>query len=83
MGVALEHYRCDRVVVKDTKAEAISNTVEYCHQSITDPTVTPVDRILHGIYTLTNALTDAPSVVHEAQLNVITASRCMPKLGWA
>ena len=53
--------------------EAISDTVEYRHQSITGPTVTPADRILHGIYTLTNALTDASSAVHDAQLNAIIA----------
>ena len=75
VGVAHEHYRCNRFVAKDTKAEAISDTVEYCHQSITGPTVTPADWILHGIYTLTNALTDAPSAVHDAQLNAITVLR--------
>ena len=45
VGVALEHYRCEHVVAKDTKAEAISDTVEYRHPSITGPTVTPADRI--------------------------------------
>ena len=75
VGVALEHYRCNRVVAKDTKAEAISHIVEYRHQYITGLTVTPANWILHGIYTLTNALTDAPSAVHEAQLNAITALR--------
>ena len=75
VGVVLEHYRCDRVVAKDTKAEAISDTVEYRHQSITSPTVTPANRILHGIYTLTNALTNAPSAVHDAQLDAITVLR--------
>ena len=34
--VTFEHYRCNRVIAKDTKAKAISDTVEFCHQFITD-----------------------------------------------
>ena len=55
------------------QAEQISDTVYFCHQIITTPVVTPEDQILHGITTLTDALTDAPSAQLDAQLQSITA----------
>ena len=53
IGTALDHYRCEQVIPRDTKAVTISDTVYFLHQYITAPTVTPADRILHSINTLT------------------------------
>ena len=41
IGTALDHYRRQRFIPKDTKAEKISDTVEFRHQTINTPVVTP------------------------------------------
>ena len=61
IGVALDHYRYQRVIPKNTKDEKISNTVEFRHKTITNPVVTPEYSIIHGLTTLTDALIDAPT----------------------
>ena len=75
VGVALDHYRCQIVVAKDTKAAQVSDAVEFRHQHLTQPTLTPADRVLHGINTLSCALEKTPAVICDAQLNAITALR--------
>lgn len=75
VGVSLEHYRCQRVVGKASKVEQISDAVEFRHQHLTTPTVTPADRVLHGINTLSNALKDSPSSICDDQLQAISALR--------
>ena len=62
MGVALQHYRCHTIVAKSTRAVQISDTVGIRHQPLTQPKVTPMDRIVHGVNTLTYALKDAPQI---------------------
>ena len=53
----------------------ISNTVEFRHQTTTTPVVTPENRILHGLTTITDALIDAPTAHSDAQLQFITSLR--------
>ena len=45
--------------------------VDFHHQNIPTPVVTTEDRILHGITTLTDALTDSPTAQLYAQLQAI------------
>ena len=56
---------------KDTKAVHISDTHEYRHHYLTQPTLTSEDCVLHGLQTLTCALEDAPSQMCEEQLRAI------------
>ena len=49
VGVALQHYRCHTIVEKNTRAVQISDTVELRHHHLTQPEVTPMDRIVHGV----------------------------------
>ena len=56
--------------------------MEFCHQTITTPVVTPEDRIPHGITTLKYALTDAPTAQSDAQRQSIVALRYASK-SWA
>ena len=67
IGVSFDHYRCQRVIPQGIKSKKISDTVEFCHQTITTPVVTPKHRILHGITRLTDYLTDAPTAYSDAQ----------------
>ena len=73
IGVSINHYLFQRVIPQDTKAEQISDTVEFPHQTITNPVVTPEDRILHGLITLIDALTDAPTAQSDAKRQAIVA----------
>ena len=59
------------MVAKATKAEQISDTVEFRHQHITQPTLTSDDRVLHGIKNLTGALKYAPTVACDTQIRAI------------
>ena len=60
----------------------VSNTVEFLHHFITTPTLTPDDRILHGINTLSNAIQDKPSATYEAHIQAITKLQDICT-GWA
>ena len=47
--------------------------MEFRHQHLTQPEVTPMDRIVHGVNTLTCALKDAPQIACDNQLFAIHA----------
>ena len=71
VGVSLEHYRCQRYIPKDSRSLSISDTIEFRHQHITQPSVTPEDQVLHGINQLTSALEGTPSPRSTDQLAAI------------
>ena len=66
VGVLFEHYRYQLVIPANTREISVSDTVEFLHRFITTPTLTPEDRILHGINTLSNAIQDNPSATYDA-----------------
>ena len=66
-GVAVYHYRCQNVIAHNTKAAQVSDTVEFRHHHITQPSPTSNGRYLHGMQTLTGALKNAPTVAYDAQ----------------
>ena len=70
------------VIPQDTKAKQISGTVESHHQTITTLVVNPKYCIIHGLTTLTDALTDAPTAQSDAQRQSIVALRYASK-SWA
>jgi hypothetical protein len=72
IGAAMQSYHCNRVIAKDSLAVCISDTVEYRHEHLTIQTVTPDDRILHGLQNLTEALADFPTARCDAQLRAIS-----------
>ena len=67
----LEHYCCQRYIPKDSRSLSISDTIEFCHQHITQPSVTAEDQVLHGIQQLTSALEGTPSSKSADQLAAI------------
>ena len=72
LGVSLEHYRCQRFASRETHAVKVSDTIDFRHHSLTLPTVTPEDRLQHGLTSLTNALEEAPNAANDSQLEAIT-----------
>ena len=68
VGVAIQHYLCHTIVAKATRAVQISDTVEFRHHHLTQPKVTPMDCIVHGMNTRTCALKDAPQIAYDNHL---------------
>ena len=56
VGTLMTHYRCQHIIPKLTRSMMISDTTEFRHHHITQPSVTPEDRVLHGLIQLTAAL---------------------------
>ena len=55
----------------DSRSLSISDTIEFRHQHITQPSVTPEDQVLYGINQLTSALEGTPSPRSTDQLAAI------------
>ena len=75
VGVLFEHYLCQLVIPADVREINVSDTVKFLHHFITTPTLTPEDRILHGINTLSSAIQDKSTDTYEAQIQAITKLR--------
>ncbi|KAL7536213.1 hypothetical protein ACHAWF_005402, partial [Thalassiosira exigua] len=75
VGTSLEHYRCHSVVSSAIRETSIADTVEFRHHYLTQPTLSPEDRLLHGMNTLSCTLKDAPSVGCDAQLQALAKLR--------
>ena len=56
MGVSVEHYRCHKIWVKDTKSVKNGNTVFFKQKYLSMPTVTAADALLATAENLTTAL---------------------------
>ena len=71
IGVSLEHYRCQRVVTKESRAERVSDTVEFRHHRTMTPMVTPEDRVIRSIEQLVSVLKGDKLSATEAQMKAI------------
>ena len=69
---ALLHYRNFSVIAKDKNSLQLSETIELRHAYLYQYSITSEDRIIHGMYTLTCEMTDAPAVTFNTQLDAIT-----------
>ena len=56
VGTSLEHYRCYKIWVKETRAIRVANTVFFKHKYLTMPTVTNADALLHAAQDMNTAL---------------------------
>ena len=56
IGVSLEHYRCHRCWIKDTKSVQTGNTIFFKHKYLTMPMITPADALLSATGDLREAL---------------------------
>ena len=70
-GVALIHYLCQLAIDAETKAVSITDTVKFLHQYLTQPGLTPTDRLIHALHTLTSAMHHTPAVNSAHQLKAI------------
>ena len=58
---------------KATRAAQVSDALEFRHHNLAQPTVTPMDRVVHGVTTLTCSLQYAPTIACDNQLAEIQA----------
>ena len=56
LGPTMEHYRCHRVFITKTKAERITNTVEFFHHKHPPPMANPTELAIHAVNDLVKAL---------------------------
>jgi hypothetical protein len=55
VGLALDHYRCYKLVKLETKQKVISNTVEFRHAYLKIPAVLADDKIINGLKVMAGA----------------------------
>ena len=48
LGASPEHYRTDKFHIKSTNSDRLSDTSELQHKHITDPTISPADKIMEA-----------------------------------
>ena len=71
-GPTLRHYHTLSVISKDKRRRQFSDTIEFWNCYLTQPYLTPEDRIIHTMYILTCAMVDSLAVTCNAQLDTIT-----------
>eukprot|EP00956_Cyclotella_meneghiniana_P021885 scaffold40539_cov45-Cyclotella_meneghiniana.AAC.3 len=56
IGTSTENYRCQRVLMKKTRAVQITDTIVFHHKHITNPTMSKADAITSAAATLTETI---------------------------
>jgi hypothetical protein len=49
LNTSPEHYRVHNCYIKETKSERLTDTIQFKHKHITNPTITPADKIMHAL----------------------------------
>ena len=49
LSTSSEHYRTQKCHIKATSSNRYSDTVQFQHKNITNPTVTPYNKLMHAI----------------------------------
>ena len=75
IGLALNHYCYHKVVDTTTKTVHISDTVNFYHSYLTQPTVIPEDRIVHVLHFLSCTIKNIPATMHTKLLEALTCIR--------
>ena len=75
VGVSMQHYRSQRYANARTHSVKTTDTVEFRHHNVTQPDLTPADRLHHGVQALTKALEGAPASAADVQLEAIERLR--------
>ena len=76
-GVAFNHYCCQQAIDAETKAVSSTDTVKFCRQYLTQPSLAPTDILIHALRTLTYAMHHTPAVNSEQQLLSIYPLHCL------
>ena len=71
IGPALSHYRCYRVLTKETKTITISDAVKFRPHNVPSPTITPEDKIIRALHDINTTLKRAPTGPSDNQQTAI------------
>ena len=66
-----EHYRCHVVFIKKTRSERISDTVVFQHRYITNPTITPEDKVVKALGNVKQALMKEKNLQGQDQMDAL------------
>jgi hypothetical protein len=77
VGPAMKHFRCYTVVMKNTTAQRISDTVRFEHHNVQIPHITPAQRIEKATNELTAAVRNAPTDAPPDYLDAIQRLRAV------
>ena len=75
VGPALSHYRCYRVLTKESRAVIISDAIRFRHHRLPNPNPTLQDKILTALHAIDASLTGLPPAPTEVQLAAIESLR--------
>eukprot|EP00956_Cyclotella_meneghiniana_P010727 scaffold15031_cov47-Cyclotella_meneghiniana.AAC.1 len=56
IGTSSEHYRCHKVIVKETRAERTTDTIVFRHKRVTNPAVSAANTVVAAASQLTDAI---------------------------
>ena len=70
-GVSLNHYYCQQAIDAKMKAVLITDTIEFHHHYLTQPSLTPQDRLIHALQTPTFEMNHAPAIQSAQELQAI------------
>ncbi len=62
-----EHYPTHNCHIKHTKSEQLSDTVQFQHKRITNPTITHADKVMHALANCVKALHGMTSSIRNSQ----------------
>ena len=62
-----EHYRTHNCHIKHSKSERLSDTVQFQHKRITNPTITHADKVMHALADCVKALQGMTSSARNSQ----------------
>ena len=71
VGPALKHYRCYRILNKDTHAVAISDAVKFRHHYLAEPSPSVEDKLLHALHAINNTMARSMTTTTNEQLAAI------------
>lgn len=73
IGTSPNHYRCQQVFVKETKAVRTTDTIVFMHKRITCPQVLAADAITKAAHNLTETIkNDMPTKLNNVSMEELT-----------
>ena len=68
LSTSPEHYRVHNCHIKAIKKERLTDTVQFCHKHITNPSISPLDKVMHTIATCKAAIDGTDATQSNQQL---------------
>ncbi|KAL7488941.1 hypothetical protein ACHAW6_014541, partial [Cyclotella cf. meneghiniana] len=72
LNTSAEHYRVHNCHVKHTRSERLSDTVQFHHKSITNPSISPADKLMLALANCREILSGHIKGEHEQQIGELT-----------